>query len=141
MEPRLTLITLGVAVLPRAVRFYREGLRFPLSSASTEQIAFFRLQGLALALYPRHLLAEDTGQEAGRAFSGITLAHNVSKKEEVDGTLAHAVAAGAILVKAAQDVFWGGRSGYFADPDGHLWEVAWNPIMPLGPDGTMLLPE
>jgi hypothetical protein len=142
MEPRITLVTLGVSDLPRSVAFYRDGLGFPLSSASTEEVAFFRLQGLALGLYPRRLLAEDAAvPDSAPGFSGITLAHNVRERDEVDRTLEHAARAGATITKRAEDAFWGGRSGYFADPDGHLWEVAWNPGLPLGPDGTMTLPK
>lgn len=142
MEPRVTLITLGVRDLLRSVAFYRDGLGFPLSSASTGDVAFFRLQGLALGLYPRHLLAEDAAvPDTPPGFSGITLAHNVPERDQVDETLVHAARAGATITKPAEDAFWGGRTGYFADPDGHLWEVAWNPGLPLGPDGTMTLPE
>ncbi|MFN3650575.1 MAG: VOC family protein [Armatimonadota bacterium] len=142
MEPRLTLITLGVQDLARAIKFYRDGLGFPMSSASQDDIAFFRTGGVALALYPRHLLAEDAQvPDSAPGFSGITLAHNVREREEVDGVLQEAVEAGAELVKAAEDTFWGGRSGYFRDPEGHLWEVAWNPHSPLDERGFMTLAE
>ena len=128
MEPRISIITLGVTDLPRSVEFYRDGLGLPLFGENTESIAFFQNRGTWLALYPRKSLAADVGIAAeGSGFSGVTLAHNVRTREEVDALLEVAVAAGATLVKPAQDTFWGGYSGYFADPEGYLWEVAWNP--------------
>ena len=128
MEPRISIVTLGVEDLPRAVEFYHDGLGLPLHDENTESIAFFENRGTWLALYPNDALAEDVGVEASRSgFSGVTLAHNVRTREEVDAVLDEAVAAGARLVKPANDTFWGGYSGYFADLDGHLWEVAWNP--------------
>ena len=128
MEPRISIITLGVADLPRAVEFYRDGLGLNLYDENTESIAFFQNRGTWLALYPREALAADVGIDAeGSGFSGVTLAHNVRTREEVDALLEVGVAAGATLVKPAQDTFWGGYSGYFADPEGYLWEVAWNP--------------
>lgn len=142
MEARVSLVTLGVENLPRALGFYRDGLGWPLSSVGDENVAFFRTGGIVLALYRRDLLAGDVGVPAeGTGFSGVTLAHNVAEREDVDRALDEAVAAGAPLVKAVEDVFWGGRTGYFADPDGHLWEVAWNPGFPIAPDGTLRLPE
>jgi len=141
MEPRIHLITLGVRDFANAVRFYRDGLGWPLSAAGGGVVAFFRLGGLVLALYPWDKLAEDAHVPAGGAGSrGVTLAHNVRQREEVDRVLALAVSAGATLVKPAREVFWGGYSGYFADPQGHLWEVAWNPHFPFAPDGSLLLP-
>ncbi len=126
MEPRISIITLAVADLERSVRFYRDGLELPQQPGEGE-IAFFETQGTWLALYPRALLAADAGvPPAGSGFSGITLAHNVRTREQVDALLSEAVAAGATLVKPAADAHWGGYSGYFSDPDGHLWEVAWN---------------
>ena len=128
MEPRISIITLGVTDLPRAVEFYRDGLGLPLYDENTESIAFFQNRGTWLALYPREALAKDVGIDAsGSGFSGVTLAHNVRTREEVDALLEVAVAAGATLMKPAEDTFWGGYSGYFADPEGYLWEVAWNP--------------
>lgn len=142
MEARVSLVTLGVEDLPRALGFYRDGLGWPLSSVGDENVAFFRTGGIVLALYRRDLLAGDIGMPAeGTGFSGVTLAHNVAAREDVDRALDEAVAAGATLVRVAEDVFWGGRIGYFADPDGHLWEVAWNPGFPIAPDGTLRLPE
>jgi catechol 2,3-dioxygenase-like lactoylglutathione lyase family enzyme len=127
MEPRISLITLGVADLERSVRFYRDGLGLPKRDGP-EGVAFFELRGTWLSLYPREALAEDaTVNHEGSGFRGFSLAHNVASPEEVDRTIAQAVAAGATLVKPGQKVFWGGYSGYFADPDGFLWEVAWNP--------------
>ena len=129
MEPRISIITLGVRDLPRSVRFYRDGLGLPLRDEDTESIAFFQTSGTWLALYPQDALADDVGIPSdGTGFSGVTLAHNVRSTSEVDELLRVAVEAGATLVKPAEDVFWGGYSGYFADPDGHLWEVAWNPF-------------
>ena len=133
MEPRISIITLGVSDLPRAVQFYRDGLGLPLrDDEDTESIAFFETNGTWLALYPRDALADDVGIPTdGTGFSGVTLAHNVRTKSEVDELLQVAVEAGATLVKPAEDVFWGGYSGYFTDPDGHLWEVAWNPFFQI----------
>lgn len=136
MEPRISIITLGVADLDRSTRFYRDGLGLPKRDAS-DGIAFFETNGVWLALYPREALAEDaTVSSDGAGFPGFTLAHNVGSKEQVHAVLEQAVQAGAQLVKPAQDVFWGGYSGYFADPDGFLWEVAWNPHFPLGVDAA-----
>ena len=142
MEPRVSIITLGVEDLDRAVAFYRDGLGWPVSGASNEGIAFFKTRGTVLALYPRKELAADVKTEPeGGGFSGFTLAHNVVEKERVDSVLEEVAAVGARIVKEAEDVFWGGRSGYFADPDGHLWEVAWNPYAPLAEDGNLTLSD
>ncbi len=142
MEPRISLVTLGVRDLARAVRFYRDGLNWPVSSAGGDEVAFFRTGGIVLSLYPRHLLAADAHlPDEGSGFGGITLAHNVRSKELVDAVLAEVVAAGGTILKPAEDAFWGGYSGYFADPDGYPWEVAWNPGFPLAEDGSVLLPE
>ncbi|MBT9516302.1 MAG: VOC family protein [Methyloversatilis discipulorum] len=134
MKPRITLITLGTDDLVRAVAFYRDGLGWStegIVGAEHEHgaVAFFDLQpGLKLALWPRTSLAHDAGITAGAADpAGFSLAHNVASKAEVDALMAEAKAAGGRIVKPARDTFWGGYAGYFADPDGHLWEVAWNP--------------
>jgi catechol 2,3-dioxygenase-like lactoylglutathione lyase family enzyme len=141
MEQRLTVVTLGVASIDRARRFYCEGLGWRASSASSENIVFIAAGGVVLGLYPRNSLAEDAHlPAAGSGFGGITLAHNVRSKADVDAVLVVAVAAGAKLLKPAQDVFWGGYSGYFADLDGHPWEVAFNPHWPLMTDGRVALP-
>lgn len=141
MQPRLTLLTLGTSDLARAIRFY-EALGWTRSVLDAEGIAFFQVGGLALALWPRENLAEDAGVEAqGQGFRGFALAYNTASREETDAVLAKAVQAGGTLVKAARDVFWGGYGGYFADPDGTLWEVAWNPGFTLLPDGTLKLPD
>lgn len=127
MEARLSLVTLGVADLARSRAFYTT-LGLVIRPESQEGVVFLQLNGLWLSLYPRHELAADVGCEpADSGFRGITLAHNVRSREEVARVLGEAAAAGGRIVKPAQDVFWGGHSGYFADPDGHLWEVAWNP--------------
>ncbi len=133
MRPRISMITLGVTDMERAIRFYEKGLglpRMPFEGGA----AFFTLNGSWLSLYPRSALAGDAAvSENGTGFRGITLAHVVSSKEEVTEVLNQAVHSGGTMVKPAQDVFWGGYSGYFADPDGHLWEVAWNPHFWPGP--------
>ena len=127
MDPHITLITLGVSDLERSIRFYRDGLGLP-KREGPDGIAFFETRGTWLSLYPRESLAEDATVSAeGSGFRGFALAHNVASPEEVDRTLQQAVDAGATLLKPGQKVFWGGYSGYFADPDDFLWEVAWNP--------------
>lgn len=134
MRPRISMVTLGVRDMMASVRFYEEGLGFPRME-SPPSVAFFTLKGTWLALYGRDALAEDAGVSSnGSGFSGVTLAHNVQSEREVDEVIAQAVAAGGTLVKGGQKVFWGGYSGYFADPDGHLWEVAYNPLFWVGPD-------
>jgi len=134
MKPRISLITLGVGDLPASRAFY-ERLGFAARQESTEDIAFMGMaNGLVLALFPREKLAEDAHANLAPArpgFPGFTLAHNVASPEEVDAVLAEAVAAGAALQKPGQQALWGGYSGYFADPDGFLWEVAYNPSMDL----------
>lgn len=134
MKSRITLITLGVDDLERAVRFYRDGLGLKTEGiVGTEfeygAVAFFELQaGLKLALWPRASLAHDTGLDIGsRSSTEFSIGHNVSSKAEVDIVMEQAKRAGAVIVKPAHDTFWGGYAGYFQDPDSHLWEVAWNP--------------
>lgn len=133
MKPKISLVTLGVADLARSLAFYRDGLGLPTHDYREEQgVVFFALEGTWLALYPRGELAADARvSEEGGGFRGITLAHNLPSAEEVDALFAQALAAGASAIKPPEKAFWGGYSGYFADPDGHLWEVAWNPLMDL----------
>ncbi|CAA9245967.1 MAG: Lactoylglutathione lyase [uncultured Chloroflexi bacterium] len=141
MEPRISFVTLGVRDFERARRFYRDGLGWPLSSGSNDEVAFFRTGGAILALWSRELLAADANVSSeGSGFPGFALAHNVPNKEDVDAVLARAAAAGATILKPGSDAVWGGYTGYFADPDGFPWEVAWNPHFPLGPDGAVQLP-
>jgi catechol 2,3-dioxygenase-like lactoylglutathione lyase family enzyme len=142
MEPRITLITLGVSDLPRSVRFYRDGLGWPTTYCEGGEVAFFETAGTRLSLYPLAHLAADIGpdvQPSRGGFGGITIAHNVRTKPEVAEVLALAERAGGRIVKPAQDVFWGGHSGYFCDPDGYYWEVAWNPFNPLDAAGFLTL--
>jgi catechol 2,3-dioxygenase-like lactoylglutathione lyase family enzyme len=128
MEPRISIITLGVADLQRSTAFYRDGLKLPERQEGSDNITFFETSGVWLALYRRDALAEDAHVSSeGTGFRAFTLAHNVGSPEEVDRVLEEAATAGATLVKAAQRAFWGGYSGCFADPDGFLWEIAWNP--------------
>jgi catechol 2,3-dioxygenase-like lactoylglutathione lyase family enzyme len=148
MKPKIGIITLGVSDLKQSLTFYRDGLGFPTHEYKDDAgIVFFKLEGTWLALYPLADLEKDLGEDAKKAgllddslplvkgaggiLSGVVLAHNVGTKEEVDAVVRLAVDAGATLVKKPQDVFWGGYSGYFSDPDSHLWEVAWNPFMDL----------
>ncbi len=133
MKPRISMITLGVDDLGQSIAFYEKGLGFPRMESPPE-VAFFTLNGTWLGLYGREALAEDAQVSAqGDGFKGYTLAHNVASEQEVDDVIDQAIAAGAKLVKKPQNVFWGGYSGYFADPDGHLWEVAYNPMFWVGP--------
>jgi catechol 2,3-dioxygenase-like lactoylglutathione lyase family enzyme len=134
MQPYVTLITLGVDDLERAVRFYRDGLGWPTKGIVGREfehgaVAFFDLrQGLKLALWPRDSLAHDSGvPRAPASGTELSLGHNVRSREEVDAVMDQAARAGAAIVKPAGPAFWGGYSGYFQDPDGHLWEIAWNP--------------
>ena len=130
MEPRISFVTLGVSDLDRATRFYAEVLRLP-QLPSPPTVSFFEMGQTWLALYPRELLAADAGvPAAGGGFPGFALAHNVGSPATVDELLAEAAAGGGRLVKPGQPADWGGYSGYFADPDGFLWEVAWNPRFP-----------
>ena len=141
MDARINVVTLGVADLGRARAFYRDGLGWKPAAASVGDIAFIQAGGVVLALYPRPLLAEDArlADDGGGPFGGVTLAQNVVQRTDVDRTLAEAARAGARILKPAQDAAWGGRSGYFADPDGHPWEVAWNPFFPLDAEGLVRL--
>jgi len=134
MKPRITLVTLAVDDMDRALRFYRDGLGLATQGIfGTEfehgAVAFFDLQhGVKLGIWPRKSLAHDTGlPQSGPSPTEMSLGHNVSSKDEVDATMAQAENAGATIVKPAQDTFWGGYAGYFQDPDQHLWEIVWNP--------------
>ena len=134
MKPRITVLTLGVDDLHRAVAFYRDGLGFPTDGIMGEEfehgaVAFFDLEGgLRLAVWPRSSLAHDAGIERRPAApTDLSIGYNVASRAEVDATMADALAAGARIIVAAHDTFWGGYAGYFADPDEHLWEVVWNP--------------
>jgi len=141
MDQRISLITLGVADLQRSREFY-ERLGWRRSMAETEGAVFFPVGGIALALYPRVELAKDARiAPESSGFSGIALAYNTRSREEVDSVLAEAEAAGAKILKPAEEAFWGGYSGYFADPDGFPWEVAWNPSFAILQDGSVRLPD
>jgi catechol 2,3-dioxygenase-like lactoylglutathione lyase family enzyme len=138
MKPRITLITLGVDDLEKSLKFYRDGLGLKTEGiVGTEfehgAVAFFDLQaGLRLAIWPRKSLAHDSGlPSGGPSATEFSLGHNVSSRAEVDAVMEQARRAGAIIVKHAQDTFWGGYAGYFQDPDQHVWEIAWNPQWPL----------
>jgi catechol 2,3-dioxygenase-like lactoylglutathione lyase family enzyme len=142
MKPRITLLTLGVDDLARAVAFYRDGLGFPTEGITGTEfehgaVAFFELDGgLKLALWERRNIAHDTGLAVTpRSPTDFTIAHNVGSRDAVDAVMSQARQAGAVIVKEAADTFWGGYAGYFQDPDGHVWEVAWNPAFTI-PDRT-----
>ena len=140
LEPRITMVTLGVADVAASTAFYQR-LGWQLSPASNPHVSFFHMNGTVLGLFGRESLAEDAGVSSSEpGFSGVTLAHNLDSPEHVDAAFDAALAAGATAVKRPRRVFWGGYSGYFADPDGHLWELAHNPMMPLGGDRHMVLP-
>jgi catechol 2,3-dioxygenase-like lactoylglutathione lyase family enzyme len=141
MEQRVTLITLGVSDLARAIRFYRDGLGWVPSAASQEgEIAFFQLNGMVLGLWSRASLAGDARATDGGGWGGIALAQNQRSRAAVDTVVAAAAAAGATILKAPEATDWGGYSGYVADPDGHPWEIAHNPFWPLADDGSLVLP-
>jgi len=134
MKSRITVITLGVDDLKKSLKFYRDGLGFPTQGIIGEEfeygaVVFIELQaGLKLALWPRKSMAHDSGVSLQpSSATEITIGHNVNNKKEVDEVMAHAQKAGAKIIKPAVDTFWGGYAGYFQDPDGHLWEVVWNP--------------
>ncbi len=142
MEQRLSVIALGVSDLERSRAFYEAGLGWSVAGGTNENIVFFQLSGIVLGLYPEALLAEDVTVESDRSgtFRGVTLAYNTRTKAEVDPVLRFAEQAGGRIVKPGQDAFWGGYSGYFADPDGHLWEVVWNPFWRLSDTGELHIP-
>lgn len=142
MDPRIHIITLGVANLARSYAFYHNGLGFPTTGTPEGGIIFFQTGGVCLALYPADELAEDVSPDfptERSRFPGITMAHNARKKEDVDKILARAVEAGGTLEKPAADTFWGGYSGYFSDPDGYLWEVAYGESWDFHPDGSLVI--
>lgn len=140
MEQRVSLITLGVGDLQRSRSFY-ERLGWKRVNVKANGIVFFQMKGMALALYPQVALAMDAHVSPdGVGFCGIALAYNTRTRDDVNAVLAQAVAAGAKLLKPAEEAFWGGYSGYFADPDGFLWEVAWNPSFPIADDGSIRIP-
>ncbi|MDH5560464.1 MAG: VOC family protein [Deltaproteobacteria bacterium] len=133
MKPRISMITLGVADLKKSIEFYEHGLGFPKTDSPPE-VAFFNLKGSWLGLFSRESLAKDAMvPSVGNGFNSFALAHNVASETEVDKTIALAVSAGAIVTKPAQKASWGGYSGYFKDPDDHLWEIAYNPFFWIGP--------
>lgn len=141
LDTRISLITLGVEDVAQATAFY-ERLGWKKSSASQDAVTFIQLKGTVLGLFSRQSLAEDAHVEnTPKGFSGITLAHNVTSERGVDAVYKFALSCGATPVKAPEKVFWGGYSGYFADPDGHLWEVAYNPFFPLDKEGHVVLDD
>ncbi len=140
MEPRVSLITLGVGDLERARRFY-EALGWVTAAAAGDEVVFFQAGGMVVALWSREQLARDSvvGSDAG-GWGGITLAHNLGSPAEVDALLADIEGAGGSVLRPGAETFWGGYSGLFADPDGHRWEVAHNPDWPIAADGSVSLP-
>jgi len=138
MKPRITIITIGVNDPEKSLKFYRDGLGLPTQGIIGEEfeygaVAFFDLQnGVKLALWPRKSIAHDSGISLqSPSATELTIGHNVNSKKEVDTVMEQAKKAGAKIIKSANDTFWGGYAGYFQDPDGHLWEVAWNPQMKI----------
>jgi catechol 2,3-dioxygenase-like lactoylglutathione lyase family enzyme len=144
MQQRLSLVTLGVADLARAVDFYENVLGWK-AAASPPEVAFFDLNGVVFSLFPHTELAKDSkttlpaADIGSRTYEGFTLAHNVASKAEVDAIFARLQARGVTIVKPPEDAFWGGYSGYFADPDGHLWEIAYNPFWTIHKDGRIAM--
>ncbi|MEV1146755.1 VOC family protein [Micromonospora sp. NPDC049799] len=140
MEQRISLVTLGVADVPRARAFYE---RLGWRGQEVEETVFFQAGGLALVLWGRDKLAEDAAvaDSGGGGFGGVVLAQNVRSQAEVDEVLAVAADAGAEVTRPARATFYGGYAGCFTDPDGHVWEIAWNPGFPLADDGTLTLPD
>ncbi len=141
MEQRLSIVTLGVEDIAASRAFY-EGLGWKASSASNDSVVFIKLGGISLGLYGREALAEDANVPAGEkpGFAGIALAHNARSEAEVDEILREAESVGATILKKAEKVFWGGYSGYFSDPDGYAWEVAYNPFFEINEKGELELP-
>ena len=142
MEPRISIVTLGVSDLQRSYEFYHRGLGFPTTRTPADGIVFFQTGGACLALYPQDKLAADVAPDfpcARNRFPGITLAHNTRTRAEVDEVLALAAQAGGTIEKPAQTAAWGGYSGYFSDPDGYLWEVAWGDCWQFHDDGSLVV--
>ena len=142
MEPRISIVTLGVTDLERSYDFYHHGLGFPTTRKPESGIIFFQTGGTCLALYPLVKLAEDISPDLPTErtpFSGITLAHNTKTKADVDAILNQAAQAGGKIEKSAQETFWGGYSGYFSDPDGHLWEVAYTDSWKFNENGSLVI--
>jgi uncharacterized protein len=144
VEPRVSLLTLGVSDLEQAVAFYRDGLGWPKANTGGDEVAFFKTSGVVIALFPRVSFATDAGLDLNDVehggFSRVSLAHNVADEGQVDSVLARAAQAGAMIIKEAQEIFFG-RHGFFADPDGYLWEVAWSPSFPMAEEGSIELPD
>jgi catechol 2,3-dioxygenase-like lactoylglutathione lyase family enzyme len=141
MEQRISLVTLGVADLARARAFYE---RLGWRGQEVEETVFYQAGGLGVVLWSREKLADDAGitdDPGGDGFGGVTLAHNVRSRDEVDEVLRAAAVAGATITRPARETFYGGYAGCFADPDGHVWEIAWNPGLPLAADGTIVIPD
>ena len=141
MDQRISIVTLGTNDMDRAVAFW-EAMGWPRRAKAFTAIAMFQCGPVAFAIYPFDKLAEDCGMtDRGPGFGGFTIAQNLPSKAAVDALLETAVANGATLQKPAHEAFWGGYSGYFLDPDGHPWELAYNPFVAMGPDGALLLPD
>lgn len=139
MEPRISLITLGVSDLAKSKSFY-EALGFPTTWSPEKGVIFFKTSGTALSLFPFSELLKDMGiGEGEKKFGGITIAHNTREKHEVDEVMELASKSGGRIIKKAHETFWGGYSGYFSDPDGHVWEVAWG-AFPFKEDGSLNIP-
>ena len=139
VEQRVSMIALGVADIGRARAFY-DAVGWRASTASTADVVFYQVGPLVLGLRERHALSEDAGTTVSAGPSAVVLAHNVRSRSEVDAVMRRAAEAGGSTFRAAADTFWGGYAGTFTDPDGHVWEIAWNPHWPLGPDGSVTLP-
>jgi len=144
VEPRVSLLTLGVSDLERAVAFYRDGLGWPISEVGGEEVAFFKTAGVVIAPFPKMSFPSEAGVDVDDlehgGFARLSLTHNVAEEEQVDAVLAEAAQAGATIVKEAQEIIFG-RHGFLADPEGYLWEVAWNPSFPMAADGSIELPN
>jgi catechol 2,3-dioxygenase-like lactoylglutathione lyase family enzyme len=138
MEPRITLVTLGVSNLKTSREFYQKVFGWTPLAMSDDNVVFFQLNGILLSLFPDHALAEDAGVKAeGSGFKKFSLAHNVRSEKEVDELITELESKGVTIVKRPQKVFWGGYSSYISDPDGNLWEIAFNPFMELDEKGSV----